>query len=304
MATREQPLATFRLPGRLADHRITLYLLIPLLVSLLFTIMRAGVAALMPFPYALLVCALVVVVPWWTAQVLTAGAHYVLKPWSPPLWLLCLIGSLGQALLLSPYYRSVFEWGTGYWTRGSLVAPVPEVSLSWGYAMTLIGSIAPGAAFWIAVNYFYDRVLDVPRFRYARPGAEAARAPEPAHDSTLQAPSHAAPVPKFLLRSDRLTPAASVFAVTAEEHYIRVITDQGTDLIRYRFADALGEMATQPDGMQVHRSWWIRIDRIASYRERGKSIELTLCEGTVVPVSLAFREAVQQRLPADLRRSQ
>jgi len=48
----------------------------------------------------------------------------------------------------------------------------------------------------------------------------------------------AAAAPSFLLNS-RLPETACVYAIKAEEHYIRIWTDGGTDLLRHRFKDAV-----------------------------------------------------------------
>ncbi len=53
--------------------------------------------------------------------------------------------------------------------------------------------------------------------------------------------------------------------------------------------------------MQVHRSWWVRLDRVRHWRMRGRLLELELEQGLRVPISLAFREAALLRAPANVR---
>eukprot|EP01030_Chromulinospumella_sphaerica_P016261 gene16260-16072_t len=65
-----------------------------------------------------------------------------------------------------------------------------------------------------------------------------------------------APPPRFL---DRLPPklrGAELFAVEAEDHYLRLHTDRGADLILMRLADAVAELDGL-EGAQTHRSWWV-----------------------------------------------
>jgi hypothetical protein len=276
-----------------------LYVGLPLAIALLFTLMRSGLAALMPFERGLLVWTLLVLPAWWGAQAMTALAHRVLRPWTPPLWALCIAGSIGQALVLSPYYRAVFEWSESLATSGRLHGEFPPPELTLVYVATLLWSIAPGATVWTIANYVYDRVLGVPRFRY--PAARGQDAAETSVDSaTAAAVSESAAPPPLLARS-RLPATAEIRAITAEEHYVRIYTSAGTDLVRYRFSDALAELGPVRAGMQVHRSWWVRMDRVASWHDRGRSCELELADGLRVPVSLAFREAVLARIPPEVR---
>lgn len=74
----------------------------------------------------------------------------------------------------------------------------------------------------------------------------------------LVAPAVVAPTPHlntpFL---DRLTPRlrdSVLYAVEAQDHYLRVHTDKGSDLILLRLADAIGELSAV-EGAQTHRSW-------------------------------------------------
>jgi hypothetical protein len=290
-----------------------LHLALPLAVAVAFTLMRSGFAALLPLPVGLLIWVALVLPSWWGAQVATAAAHRLLRPWAPPLWFLCLIGSVVQALALSPWLRSIYAWaehlaGTGL--HGEWPLPEPSVR----YALALATAIAPGALLWASVNYLYDRVLGVPRFRYASaagtsatPGAAVA----PATQTTTNTPiapvaprdvvaASATPSPDAaaaaLLARSRLPADAEIRAMAAEEHYVCLYTDKGRDLVRYRFADALYDLGPIAQGVQVHRSWWVRLDRVVEVIDRDRTFDLVLDDGLRVPVSLAFRSAVRQRL--------
>jgi hypothetical protein len=60
--------------------------------------------------------------------------------------------------------------------------------------------------------------------------------------------------PKFLERLPLKLRGAEVWAVEAEDHYLRLHTSRGQDLILMRLADAVAEL-DGIEGMQVHRSW-------------------------------------------------
>jgi DNA-binding LytR/AlgR family response regulator len=80
---------------------------------------------------------------------------------------------------------------------------------------------------------------------------------------------------------------ARLIAVEAEDHYLRVHTDAGSELIGARFADALSELAGVA-GFQVHRSWWAAGDAIEGVRWRRGRGELRLAGGLTAPVSRTY----------------
>jgi DNA-binding LytR/AlgR family response regulator len=73
-------------------------------------------------------------------------------------------------------------------------------------------------------------------------------------------------------------------SLSAEDHYVRVVTDHGNALIRYRFSDALSEVRGLP-GIQVHRSHWVAVRAIERVRSSGKTYCLVLKDGSEFPVS-------------------
>jgi DNA-binding LytR/AlgR family response regulator len=77
---------------------------------------------------------------------------------------------------------------------------------------------------------------------------------------------------------------AQLLALEAYDHYVRVHTDAGTELISLRFSDAMAELACA-HGYRVHRSWWVSAQAIEAGRWRRGSGELKLAGGLVVPVS-------------------
>ncbi|MEM7364743.1 MAG: LytTR family DNA-binding domain-containing protein [Pseudomonadota bacterium] len=75
-----------------------------------------------------------------------------------------------------------------------------------------------------------------------------------------------------------------VIAIAAEEHYIRVITLTDSELIYYRFRDAVAEIPIDL-GAQVHRSWWIALAHVRGKQRIRRTWHLTLANGDQVPVS-------------------
>ncbi|HEY0648302.1 LytTR family DNA-binding domain-containing protein [Phenylobacterium sp.] len=100
--------------------------------------------------------------------------------------------------------------------------------------------------------------------------------------------------PKFLERLPLKLRGAEVWAVEAEDHYLRLHTSKGQDLILLRLADAVTELEGI-EGAQVHRSWWVARDAIADARRGDGRATLTLKDGSEVPVSRTYAGLLRER---------
>ena len=85
---------------------------------------------------------------------------------------------------------------------------------------------------------------------------------------------------------------ARLIAVEAHDHYLRVHTDAGMELVALRFADALAELAGFA-GFRIHRSWWVAADAIEAVRWRRGGGEAQLAGGLTVPVSRSHAPALK-----------
>lgn len=87
--------------------------------------------------------------------------------------------------------------------------------------------------------------------------------------------------------------SAELYAVQAEDHYLRVHTSAGQEMILMRLADALRELAGV-EGMQTHRSWWVAREGLAeASRDSGKLV-LKLKSGVEAPVSRTYQASVRE----------
>ena len=111
--------------------------------------------------------------------------------------------------------------------------------------------------------------------------------------SAAAAPAAAAPV-KFLERLPLKLRGADVWAVEAEDHYLRLHTSKGQDLILLRLADAIAEL-DGIEGAQVHRSWWVAREAITAAKRGDGRATLTLRDGSEVPVSRTYAAALRER---------
>ena len=78
----------------------------------------------------------------------------------------------------------------------------------------------------------------------------------------------------------------------SEDHYLRVHTDRGSDLILMRLADALQELEGL-EGAQTHRSWWVARSAVRDVSRGDGRATLTLDGGLSVPVSRRYAKALR-----------
>lgn len=102
-----------------------------------------------------------------------------------------------------------------------------------------------------------------------------------------------AAAPSFLKRIPAKLVGGDLYAVSAEDHYLRIHTSRGNDLILLRFSDALSELEAM-DGMRVHRSWWVARAGVERVRRDGDKLVLLLRNGAEVPVARANNRALKQ----------
>ena len=97
----------------------------------------------------------------------------------------------------------------------------------------------------------------------------------------------------FRLRLSARRRGVRLIALEAEDHYVRVHTDAGSELLSMRFSDALDELA-QAYGFRLHRSWWAAAEAIEAVRWKRGGGEARLAGGIVAPVSRACASALKQ----------
>lgn len=177
--------------------------------------------------------------------------------------------------------------------------PVPVVLAACAASLPASGEVLllehwlrPGAMAAAGISfaelYFLVLVITLPvalvAWRWSIPDEPAAPLPPPEPDQRRPA--------AFL---DRM-PARlgrDLLCIRTEDHYLRVHTPLGDDLILVRMSDAEAELAGV-DGLRVHRSWWVaRSAVIRVGRKPGNGVELILSNGLAVPVSRNYLGAVR-----------
>lgn len=142
-------------------------------------------------------------------------------------------------------------------------------------SVLIIGGGYTYLADWFAVGSAAEPII--------RPESSIDRsAPPPEVFAVEETPSDTALI-------DRLPPhiRADILCLQVEDHYVRVHSRHGSVMVLIRFSDALRGIDHIP-GSQVHRSWWVAADAVESLRKNGRTAQLTLSNGTSVPVSQPY----------------
>jgi len=102
---------------------------------------------------------------------------------------------------------------------------------------------------------------------------------------------HPDPQAKFLRRVP-LEMRGPLVRIEAQDHYLNVVTAKGHALILLRLTEAIEELA-QVDGLQTHRSHWVKLDAVTGHaRVQGRDV-LHMSDGARIPVARSKRDAAR-----------
>lgn len=98
---------------------------------------------------------------------------------------------------------------------------------------------------------------------------------------------------RFMARLPMRLRHARLIALEAEDHYLRVHTDAGSELILMRLGDAVTELDGL-DGSRTHRSWWVARAAVTDVVVVAGRVSLILNDGLTAPVSRASKPVLAQ----------
>jgi hypothetical protein len=152
------------------------------------------------------------------------------------------------------------------------------------------GTVAEPGWWWVQFGYVLviSALLTAGGWALDRLGEKSPAATAP--ESPAVAP--AASPPAFADRLPAKFRAGAIYAVSAEDHYLRVHTSLGETMILMRLADAIRELAAL-EGLQVHRSWWVARQGLADVSKGEGRVTLKLKSGVEAPVSRANLKVVK-----------
>ena len=105
-------------------------------------------------------------------------------------------------------------------------------------------------------------------------------------------PAEAPPGPPPILDRLPLEKRGALVALSVEDHYVRIVTARGAEMVLMRLTDAIREAAPEP-GLRVHRSHWVATGQVAAARREGDRAVLTMTAGGDIPVSRSHISAVK-----------
>ncbi|MHA7820124.1 MAG: LytTR family DNA-binding domain-containing protein [Erythrobacter sp.] len=175
------------------------------------------------------------------------------------------------------------------WVLAVAVATVPMTAIVW--VMNFIPGPVPLPSLEAALTqYFYVFVIGggVTALFYALESRGETSEPvvsSPRASHTEPALKSSGP-PNPLLDQLPAALGGEVIALEMEDHYVRVHTALGSELVLMRLRDAMAHVANV-DGRQVHRSWWVARLAVEDVRREGRNVRLLLANGIEAPVSRA-----------------
>jgi len=199
-------------------------------------------------------------------------------------WVMALVGGGVIAALIEPWIARLFPGRPRLFAFAQLVAMTPPITL------------------WVAVlpMMLWADIFRIGRLIWSMPSvltvniavvglAWVARA------AFRRTPAHVidgAPPPAIRAKLAPRLARARLIAVQAEDHYLRIRTEAGSDLVLMRFGDALDQLGAC-DGFRTHRSWWVARTGVETARWKSGRGELVLSDGATAPVSRTYAAALK-----------
>ena len=207
---------------------------------------------------------------WFAVIVAAIAGHQLMKPWCPPLWLISILGPAALSWLGAYIINAYIEFLNSLMPEVIGKSRPLEMNLSLDFLLNFLSFMAPNLALFTAQNYYFNSALKQPIYRYQFTGTQSLDTGA-SFSEDIEANLDRKTVPasnptfvKLLAKENQ----GDLVAVQAQEHFIKVWTDSGNELIRYKFGTALLELEQQ-QGMQIHRSYWVVDDAVKQLKKDG-----------------------------------
>jgi len=288
------PRASQRQPGN-ADY-LAFFFGIPLALAFLFSLVGIRLIQGMSYIDGLGYMVLHMLLAWWLTSAGAWTVRFLCRSWQPPVIALCIMGFIASMIPAAVLFQKLGDlYASWYPVFAANRADVVVPSWTLEYLAHFARYSIPALPLFMAGVYGYRALTGVDWLGYAAATDETGQAENAAVDGqTARQVARAG-----LISGSKLAQNAEIIAIKAEQHYIHIWSDQGKDMVRYRFKDVPFSLHGC-NGEQVHRSWWVNFDQVRDVRKAGRSLELEMTDGSVVPVSLAHRNIVLRALNVEL----
>ena len=219
---------------------------------------------------------LTIAIPYWVSLILWGGLTgeglaWLLRKFAPALPLWAFLGALSVLMTMAVFPAVAAEQA---WVIHRPIEPNDAARFLfyiWLISLAVSSLVVIGFRAFGARSGMFDPEIAAP------PPAPAAPGPSP-----------------FLDRLPIRLRSSTIYAVESEDHYLRVHTSGGEELILMRIADAIRELSGL-DGLQTHRSWWVAREGLADTARANGKLVLKLKSGTEAPVSRTYLRAVKDK---------
>ncbi|MXF79395.1 DNA-binding protein [Brucella melitensis] len=114
------------------------------------------------------------------------------------------------------------------------------------------------------------------------------------HHDLEAIPRNVSDTPPPLLARLKPDNRGTILRLSAEDHYTRIVTSRGQELILLRFSDAVKEVG-DTSGLQIHRSHWVADGHVAELRRTNSGLSLVTGDGTLLPVSRTSQKLAREQ---------
>ena len=161
----------------------------------------------------------------------------------------------------------------------------------------LFGLVASGLVVLISLSLLdpierFPGLLEI--LRYSLPSATMVFLLSVVFTSAGSSPETTLETPRAALfrRLEKHPNANSIWSLSAQDHYVEVVTELGTELCLMRLNDAIAEVPAN-DGIQIHRSHWVAKSAISRLDAKGSTASVHLVDGRELTVSQSRLKALE-----------
>ncbi|ENN87877.1 hypothetical protein RHSP_48638 [Rhizobium freirei PRF 81] len=211
---------------------------------------------------------------WSIAILFSVVAELLLRNWTPSMFARMMTGSIIAALPIG-FGISLVDlafFGTAPTVTGSLHQSLTSIPLCLLFC-------------FLAYMTMHQQIAIATEASSAEK-----QAPAPVKTSEIKTPPAQAPILSRLKPENRGT----LVRLAVRDHYTEVVTSRGRELVLLRFGDALMELG-DTEGMRLHRSHWIATGHVAGLKRDNGKLFVVARDGTEMPVSRSYAEAVRRR---------
>ncbi len=217
---------------------------------------------------------------WGATILMTNIMYFTLYKWEPKLLYILFLGQLTALIIFLWPARLYLYWGAELFPENQVLNSLEPLAFTYETFLRIVQRNIPNFVLWICLNLFYRIVLTIPRYQYGD-----------IQETSKQSIPYG--LPRFLHKLPEDI-KGELLAMKAEDHYVRIYTENGNALIHCRFTDAIIDIEPYTEGIRVHRSYWVNPKSIVRLKSANKSKKLILKNDLTIPISRSYQNEVQK----------